>query len=100
MQVGVVARPVGRWQGTRLAEMRLGILRCSYRDPMAIHAALVGAHHQREIDPSVIVTHGLWLDEASLGCEVFKNKEVHCIKIVLKMSSAVCHSARQPCAHY
>jgi threonine dehydrogenase-like Zn-dependent dehydrogenase len=40
---------------------------------------------KREIDPSVIVTHRLRLDEAPLGYEVFKNKEDHCIKIVLKM---------------
>jgi len=38
-----------------------------------------------EIDPSVIITHRLRLDEAPLGYEVFKHKEDECIKIVLKM---------------
>jgi threonine dehydrogenase-like Zn-dependent dehydrogenase len=38
-----------------------------------------------EIDPSFIISHRLRLDEAPLGYEVFKNKEDHCVKIVLKM---------------
>jgi threonine dehydrogenase-like Zn-dependent dehydrogenase len=38
-----------------------------------------------EIDPSFIITHRLRLDEAPLGYEVFKNKEDHCVKVVLKM---------------
>jgi threonine dehydrogenase-like Zn-dependent dehydrogenase len=37
-----------------------------------------------EIDPSVIITHRLALDEAPQGYKMFRDKEDECIKIVLK----------------
>jgi threonine dehydrogenase-like Zn-dependent dehydrogenase len=37
-----------------------------------------------EIDPAFIVTHQLPLEDAPRGYEIFKHKEDHCIKIVLK----------------
>lgn len=36
------------------------------------------------LDPSVIITHRLRLDEAPHGYEIFKHKEDECVKIVLK----------------
>ena len=37
-----------------------------------------------EIDPSFVITHRLSLDEAPLGYDIFKHKQDHCIKVVLK----------------
>jgi threonine dehydrogenase-like Zn-dependent dehydrogenase len=37
-----------------------------------------------DIDPSVVITHRLALDEAPYGYEIFKNKQDECIKVVLK----------------
>jgi threonine dehydrogenase-like Zn-dependent dehydrogenase len=37
-----------------------------------------------EIDPSVVITHRLSLDDAPYGYDIFKNKQDECIKIVLK----------------
>ncbi len=37
-----------------------------------------------EIDPSFVITHRLRLEEAPHGYEIFKHKQDHCIKIVLK----------------
>jgi len=37
-----------------------------------------------EIDPTVIITHRMALDDAPRGFEMFANKEDECIKIVLK----------------
>jgi threonine dehydrogenase-like Zn-dependent dehydrogenase len=37
-----------------------------------------------DIDPSFVITHQLSLDEAPRGYEIFKNKEDHCEKVVLK----------------
>jgi threonine dehydrogenase-like Zn-dependent dehydrogenase len=37
-----------------------------------------------EIDPSFVITHELDLDETPRGYEMFKNKEDHCEKVVLK----------------
>lgn len=37
-----------------------------------------------EIDPTVVITHRMSLDEAPLGFEIFSNKQDECIKIVLK----------------
>jgi threonine dehydrogenase-like Zn-dependent dehydrogenase len=39
---------------------------------------------QGEIDPSVIITHRLSLDDAPYGYEIFKKKQNDCIKVVLK----------------
>jgi threonine dehydrogenase-like Zn-dependent dehydrogenase len=36
-----------------------------------------------EIDPTVIVSHHLSLDEAAHGYEIFKHKEDHCTKVIL-----------------
>ena len=40
--------------------------------------------HNREIDPSFVISHQLPLDQAPQGFEMFKNKEDNCTKIVLK----------------
>ncbi len=40
-----------------------------------------------EIDPSFIITHHLNLEEAPRGYEIFKHKQDHCLKIVLKPQS-------------
>lgn len=37
-----------------------------------------------EIDPSFVITHELQLDDAPMAYEIFKEKEDHCIKVVLK----------------
>ncbi|HEY4541051.1 MAG TPA: zinc-dependent alcohol dehydrogenase [Noviherbaspirillum sp.] len=37
-----------------------------------------------EIDPSVVITHRMGLDDAPRGYEMFVNKEDECIKIVMK----------------
>lgn len=37
-----------------------------------------------EIDPSFVITHTLTLEEAPYAYEIFKHKEDHCIKVVLK----------------
>jgi threonine dehydrogenase-like Zn-dependent dehydrogenase len=37
-----------------------------------------------EIDPSVVITHRLPLDDAPYGYDIFKNKQNDCIKVVLK----------------
>jgi threonine dehydrogenase-like Zn-dependent dehydrogenase len=37
-----------------------------------------------EIDPSMVITHRMSLDDAPAGYEIFKNKEDNCIKVVLK----------------
>ncbi|GGR22376.1 hypothetical protein GCM10008957_38070 [Deinococcus ruber] len=36
-----------------------------------------------DIDPTVIISHRLSLDEAPLGYHLFKHKEDHCVKCVL-----------------
>jgi threonine dehydrogenase-like Zn-dependent dehydrogenase len=45
---------------------------------------LMGRIERGEIDPSVIITHRLTLDEAPAAYETFKNKQDGCIKVVLK----------------
>jgi threonine dehydrogenase-like Zn-dependent dehydrogenase len=37
-----------------------------------------------EIDPSMIITHRMSLDDAERGYRMFQNKEDQCIKIVMK----------------
>jgi len=37
-----------------------------------------------EINPSFLVTHRLPLDQAPHGYDIFKHKQDHCIKVVLK----------------
>src|SRR6185369_4975065 len=37
-----------------------------------------------EIDPSRVISHRMKLDEAPYGYKMFRDKEDHCIKIVLK----------------
>ena len=37
-----------------------------------------------EIDPTVIITHRLSLDDAPYGYDIFKNKQDDCVKVVLK----------------
>ena len=37
-----------------------------------------------EIDPSFVITHRLSLDDAPRGYDIFKHKQDHCIKVVLK----------------
>ncbi|HYL53089.1 MAG TPA: glutathione-dependent formaldehyde dehydrogenase, partial [Acidimicrobiia bacterium] len=36
-----------------------------------------------EIDPSMVVTHRLSLDDTPLGYETFKQKQDDCLKVVL-----------------
>jgi threonine dehydrogenase-like Zn-dependent dehydrogenase len=36
------------------------------------------------IDPSFVITHEMQLDDAAKGYSIFKEKEDHCIKVVLK----------------
>ncbi len=38
---------------------------------------------RREIDPSFVITHRLRLEDAPSGYETFRDKEDHCIKVVL-----------------
>jgi len=37
-----------------------------------------------EIDPSVVITHRMRLDEAPEGYKIFANKEDNCVKVVLR----------------
>ncbi|MDP1667398.1 MAG: zinc-dependent alcohol dehydrogenase [Methylobacter sp.] len=37
-----------------------------------------------EIDPSFVITHHMQLDDAAKGYSIFKEKQDHCIKVVLK----------------
>jgi threonine dehydrogenase-like Zn-dependent dehydrogenase len=37
-----------------------------------------------EIDPSFVITHEMQLDDAAKGYSIFKEREDHCIKVVLK----------------
>ncbi len=37
-----------------------------------------------EIDPSFVITHEMQLDDAAKGYRIFKEKQDHCIKVVLK----------------
>ena len=37
-----------------------------------------------EIDPSIVITHRLNLEDAPRGYSIFKHKEDNCIKVVLK----------------
>lgn len=37
-----------------------------------------------DIDPTVVITHRLSLDDAPYGYDIFKNKQDECIKVVLK----------------
>lgn len=45
---------------------------------------LMGLIEQGELDPTFIITHRLPLSEAARGYEIFKHKDDHCIKVVLK----------------
>jgi threonine dehydrogenase-like Zn-dependent dehydrogenase len=38
---------------------------------------------RREIDPSFVITHRLRLEDAPAGYKTFRDKEDHCIKVVL-----------------
>jgi threonine dehydrogenase-like Zn-dependent dehydrogenase len=37
-----------------------------------------------DIDPSFVISHEIPLEEATRGYEMFKHKEDHCTKVVLK----------------
>jgi threonine dehydrogenase-like Zn-dependent dehydrogenase len=37
-----------------------------------------------DIDPSVVITHRLALDDAPYAYDIFKNKQDDCIKVVLR----------------
>ena len=37
-----------------------------------------------EIDPSIVITHRLNLEDSPRGYSIFKHKEDNCIKVVLK----------------
>ena len=40
--------------------------------------------HNREIDPSFVISHTMPLEAAPQGFEMFRDKEDNCTKIVLK----------------
>jgi threonine dehydrogenase-like Zn-dependent dehydrogenase len=44
-----------------------------------------------EIDPSFVITHRLTLDEAPRGSKIFRDKEDHCINVVLKPNGETVH---------
>jgi threonine dehydrogenase-like Zn-dependent dehydrogenase len=48
-----------------------------YMRPLLVHIA------RGEIDPSLIITHRLPLDEAPRGPELFRDKQEGCVKVVL-----------------
>jgi threonine dehydrogenase-like Zn-dependent dehydrogenase len=45
---------------------------------------LLGRIERGEIDSTFIISHRMTLDEAPYGYDIFKNKEEHCTKIVMK----------------
>jgi threonine dehydrogenase-like Zn-dependent dehydrogenase len=45
---------------------------------------LLGRIQNGEIDPSMVITHRLALDDAPAGYEMFKHKRDNCEKVVLK----------------
>jgi threonine dehydrogenase-like Zn-dependent dehydrogenase len=47
-------------------------------------APLLQRIQEGQLDPSVIITHRLALEDAPLGYEIFKKKQDDCIKVVLK----------------
>jgi threonine dehydrogenase-like Zn-dependent dehydrogenase len=40
--------------------------------------------HNREIDPSFVISHHLPLDQAPQGYKMFRDKEDDCTKVVLR----------------
>jgi threonine dehydrogenase-like Zn-dependent dehydrogenase len=44
-----------------------------------------------DIDPSFVITHRMALDEAPRGYKMFRDKQDHCIKIVLKPNGETVH---------
>ena len=40
---------------------------------------------QGRMDPTMVITHRMTLDEAPEGYEIFKNKQEDCLKVVLTM---------------
>ncbi len=50
---------------------------------------LLGRIDRGEIDPSFVITHRLNLVDAPYAYEIFRNKEDHCIKVVLDPSNGV-----------
>jgi threonine dehydrogenase-like Zn-dependent dehydrogenase len=51
-------------------------------------APLLMRIEEGEIDPSFIITHRLPLEEAPRAYKIFRDKEEHCIKVVLKPTGA------------
>ncbi len=45
---------------------------------------LLARIEKREIDPAAVISHQFSLEEAPQGYEMFKNKEDHCLKVVLR----------------
>ncbi len=44
-----------------------------------------------EIDPSFVITHRLSLDDAPKGYQIFRDKQDHCIKVVMKPHGETVH---------
>ena len=44
---------------------------------------LLGCIRSGDIDPTIIVSHHLSLDQAAHGYEIFKHKQDHCTKVIL-----------------
>jgi threonine dehydrogenase-like Zn-dependent dehydrogenase len=70
--------PVGAWMNRSLT-LRTG--QCHVQRYMR---PLLARIRRGEIDPTRIVTHTLPLGEAPRGYDIFKNKQDHCEKVVLK----------------
>ncbi|MFG2059243.1 zinc-binding dehydrogenase [Micromonospora sp. NPDC048930] len=70
--------PVGAWMNRALT-LRTG--QCHVQRYMK---QLLQRIERGEIDPTRVITHTLPLDEAERGFDIFKNKQDHCEKVVLK----------------
>ena len=57
---------------------------CSRRPPPGYMRPLLARIHNREIDPSFVISHQLPLDEAPRAYEMFRDKEDACTKVVLR----------------
>lgn len=49
-----------------------------YLDPLMRHI------QNGDVDPSLVITHHMSLDETSKGYKIFKKKQDNCVKVVLK----------------
>ncbi len=67
------------------AAMNKGLtIRTGQTHMMKYMKPLLDRIERREIDPSFVISHRLRLDDAPLGYKIFRDKEDHCTKVVLK----------------